>query len=91
MSDISPINRSSAAAMAHATRAVRQQPVEVSIPNRQADKVELSTASRLLSRLSELPDIRHDLVNRVRAEIANGRYETDDKLNAAIDNLAQDL
>ncbi len=91
MSDISPINRPSAAALAQATRALKQQPVEVNIPSRQTDKVELSTASRLLSRLSELPDVRHDLVNRIRQEIANGSYESDDKLNAAIDNLAQDL
>lgn len=91
MSDISPINRSSAAAVAQATRAMRQQPVEVSIPTRPTDKVELSTASRLLSRLSEVPEVRQDLVDRVRQEIASGSYETDDKINAAIEGLAEDL
>lgn len=93
MSDISPISRPSIAALnQNNTRAARPEAAAPSsAPARAADQAEFSTASRLLSRLSELPDVRSDLVNRVRAEIANGSYETDDKINAAIENLVEDL
>ena len=35
--------------------------------------------------------IRHDLVARVRAEIASGAYETEEKLRLAMDRLLGDL
>lgn len=91
MSEISPINRPSIAALTQNTRNTRQDTPVTNAPTREGDHAEFSTASRLLSRLSELPDQRTDLVNRVRAEIANGTYETDGKINAAIDALAEDL
>jgi len=37
------------------------------------------------------PDIRTDLVQRLRLEIANGTYETPDKLDAALDRLLDGL
>ena len=37
------------------------------------------------------PDIRADLVRRVRREIAAGTYETPEKLDAALDRLLEDL
>lgn len=91
MSDISPINRPSLASLTPAAKNGRSQPQQASAPTRQSDQVEFSTASRLLSRLSELPDVRTDLISRIRNEIAAGTYETDDKINAAIDNLVSDL
>ena len=33
--------------------------------------------------------IRHDLVARVRAEIANGEYETEEKLGLALERLLE--
>ena len=36
-------------------------------------------------------DIRRDLVERVRREIAGGTYETPEKWQAALDGLARDL
>jgi hypothetical protein len=39
----------------------------------------------------ESDDIRHDLVARVRQEIAAGTYETPEKWQAALDRLAEDL
>ena len=58
---------------------------------RGSDKVELSQCAQLLSRLAELPDVRQDLINRVRAEIADGVYDTPDKVDELLDELAQDL
>lgn len=36
-------------------------------------------------------DIRADKVAEIRAQIANGTYETDDKLNATVDKMLDDV
>jgi len=58
---------------------------------RPSDRVELSDRARYLSKLAALPDVRTELVDRVRREIQDGSYETDQKLDAAVRNLADDL
>jgi len=40
-----------------------------------------------VEKVRQLPDIRHDLVKRVKAEIAAGTYETPERIDAAIDRL----
>ena len=55
------------------------------------DTVEISTVARLAAKIQELPDIRTELVQRVKAELASGTYETQDKLDVAIDRLMEDL
>ncbi|MBI1369134.1 MAG: hypothetical protein GC162_10830 [Planctomycetes bacterium] len=57
---------------------------------RPGDSVEVSAAAQLLARLSDLPDVRHDLVDRVRSEIQSGEYETPGKLDAAVNALIDD-
>ena len=52
--------------------------------------MELSGISHLIQAL-KTNDIRTDKVANIKAQIANGTYETDDKLNSAIDKLADDL
>lgn len=51
------------------------------------DTTDLSGTDRLTRLAMDLPDVRQDLINRVRAEIAAGTYETDEKINGAIDTL----
>lgn len=55
------------------------------------DAVELSTTARLVNRLDQISGIREDVVTRVREEIEAGTYDTDDKLDLAIERLAEDL
>jgi anti-sigma28 factor (negative regulator of flagellin synthesis) len=56
------------------------------------DQVQISTVAHLKSLLAQLPDVRQDLVDRVRAEIASGAYDRDDKaLDIALDRLFDDL
>ena len=55
------------------------------------DRVEVSEHARLLDRLRRLPDVRTDRVENVRAAIESGRYETDERLNVAIERLLEDL
>lgn len=60
-------------------------------PSRPSDRVDISDRARLLSKLASMPDIRQDVVDRVRAEIASGSYDSDEHLDQAIKNLAEDL
>jgi hypothetical protein len=55
------------------------------------DRVELSERSRLLSQLRALPEVRTEVVDRVRAEIEADTYLTDAKVDAASDELADDI
>jgi len=49
--------------------------------------VEVSTLARSLSRLNQDEPVRQDLIDRVRAEIEAGRYDTPDKVDAAVENI----
>lgn len=60
-------------------------------PERPGDRVELSDHARYLDHLRHLPDVRHDRVQKVRDAIDSGRYETDEKINLAINRLFEDL
>jgi flagellar biosynthesis anti-sigma factor FlgM len=68
----------------------KQLPTEQSAPTRASDRLELSGASHLLKTLKS-NDVRTDKVANIRAQIENGTYEDDHKLNAAIDKLLDDL
>lgn len=57
---------------------------------RGADRVEFSAVATYLSKLRDLP-IRQDVVDRVRAEIAAGTYDTPEKLDAAVNELLADI
>ncbi|MEM9415848.1 MAG: flagellar biosynthesis anti-sigma factor FlgM [Planctomycetota bacterium] len=90
MSDISPIHRPSPATLDAVAKTVRPDtPAKTNA--RQDDRVELSNHARLLGKLNELPDIREGLVESVKSEIEAGRYETDERIEAAIEALVEDL
>ncbi|MCA9177250.1 MAG: flagellar biosynthesis anti-sigma factor FlgM [Planctomycetales bacterium] len=52
-----------------------------------ADELDLSQETDLVGRVHQLPDIRADRVAQIRAEIASGAYETEDKLDIALERL----
>ena len=60
-------------------------------PTAQADSVELSDTARFLARLRDLPDVRQDVIDRARASIDAGAYDSPDVLNTTADRLAADL
>ena len=83
---VGPINR--AAALTAAYRITEDlQPRSKPL----GDRVELSRHAVLLDRLRQLPDVRADLVDEVRNAIADGTYETDDNLTAAVEGLLPEL
>ena len=65
-------------------------PAAAGAPPSATDKLELSGNSNLLQTLQQ-NNIRADKVAQVRAQIDAGTYETDQKLNAAVDKLLDDL
>jgi negative regulator of flagellin synthesis FlgM len=46
---------------------------------------------RLDPQVTEIPGIRHDLVTRVRQEILAGTYDTNAKLEAALERMLVQL
>ena len=55
------------------------------------DSLEISTAGKLAARIHDAGMVRTDLVERVRSEIADGTYETPERLDATVDRLLDDL
>jgi negative regulator of flagellin synthesis FlgM len=84
---VGPINRAVSSSASSASAAVRAHSNGV----RKEDRVELSDHARLLDRLRSLPEVRQELVDRVRDEIASGKYESPEKLDEALQRLLQDL
>ncbi len=56
-----------------------------------SDRVELSEHARFLDIIRRLPEVRTDLIARVRGAIADGDYVTDKRIGAAIERLIDEL
>ncbi|MFP6693683.1 MAG: flagellar biosynthesis anti-sigma factor FlgM [Pirellulales bacterium] len=78
----------------------RLEPVQPSSPADQtsqasgvggSDEVTISEEAQLLARVNDIPDIRQDVVDQIRTEIADGTYETEDKLDTAISRLLDEI
>jgi flagellar biosynthesis anti-sigma factor FlgM len=54
------------------------------------DQVEISEAAQMLSRMQQ-PEIRTDKVDKARQAIAQGTYETPDKIEVAVNRILKDL
>ncbi len=92
MTDIAPIGSSPTQPVHHDAASVqRASDGQAASPSRGSDRAEISQVAQLLSRLDELPDVRQDLIERIRGEIDRGGYDSSDKIDAAIDALADDL
>jgi len=53
--------------------------------------LEISDVGRTVEQVNQLPDIRQDRVNEIRAQIAAGTYETEGKLEVALDRLLDEI
>lgn len=92
MNPIQSVAASNAAYKVQPTAAAKPAEATAAVagPARGADTVELSGVQTFLATL-KANDIRADKVAEVRAQIAAGTYETDDKLTIAADRLLDDL
>lgn len=55
------------------------------------DELQISELGQLLEKVHDLPDIRADLVAKIRGEIAAGTYETEEKLQIAVERLLDEI
>lgn len=69
----------------------RSQPGQEAAGARSVDRVDISPAAEAAIQASESGQIRHDRVNQIRAQIADGSYETPDKLDAAVERLLDEI
>jgi negative regulator of flagellin synthesis FlgM len=76
------------------------RPFEPSISRAQAvdaqreevtDRVEFSALAVLRAKYCDMPEVRGNLVARIREQIKAGTYETPERWDQAIDNLMEDL
>jgi negative regulator of flagellin synthesis FlgM len=58
---------------------------------RPSDRVDISPAAEAAVRAAESGEVRQELVNQIRAQIASGTYETADKLDVALDRLLDEI
>jgi negative regulator of flagellin synthesis FlgM len=55
------------------------------------DSVEISDAARLVEQTRDIPGIRQDRVDAIRQQITAGTYETETKLNIAVERLLDEI
>jgi len=67
------------------------QPQAPSQPGAIQDELQISDAGQLVDQVRQLPEIRQDRVDQVRAAIAEGTYETDEKLEVAVGRLLDEI
>ena len=82
---VGPINRPTG------TDASQRRTEPAATNARRGDRVELSDHARLLDQLRDLPNVRQELVQQIRDAIAQGQYETPEKINQALESLFADL
>ncbi len=64
---------------------------KASSPTPAADRVEISTEAQIAAKIAALPPTRTELIDRVKAEIKAGTYDTPEKLDKALDALMDEL
>lgn len=55
------------------------------------DQLDISPEAQLASQVRDIPDVRQDVVDRIRGEIRSGTYETDAKLDVALSRLLDEI
>lgn len=91
MSDIAPISGSVVDRTDHAAPVRRSEQSEAVAPRRGEDQVELSELSQYLSRLGQLPPVRQELVDNARRQIDRNIYESEDRIDAAVEAILDEF
>ncbi len=60
-------------------------------PSRRSPQVTPTELSRWIKKVKNLPDVRQDLVERVKSEIADGTYETPEKIQIAAERMLEEI
>lgn len=73
----------------HSSRMNNRQPAAEASPIQ--DELQLSDAGQLVDKVRDLPDIRQGRVDQIKAQIADGTYETEEKLGIALGKLLDEI
>ena len=60
-------------------------------PAASADEISISQEANLLSQIEDIPDVRQERVDQIRAEIASGVYETEERMDIAVSRLLDEI
>ncbi|MBC8355783.1 MAG: flagellar biosynthesis anti-sigma factor FlgM [Planctomycetes bacterium] len=74
----------------HSTRAANASAAQAK-SLAQVDQLDISHEADLVSRVHDLPEIRQDRVAEIRSQIESGAYETDEKLDGALERLLDEI
>ena len=55
------------------------------------DVIEISSIAKLAAQVHTIPEVRVDLVTRVKAEIETGTYETQERIDLTVDRLMEEF
>jgi negative regulator of flagellin synthesis FlgM len=55
------------------------------------DELNISDAAKAVDQVGQVPDMRMDRVQQLRTQIAQGTYETPDKLDVAVGRLLDEI
>jgi anti-sigma28 factor (negative regulator of flagellin synthesis) len=83
LGSVGPVNRTSL----HPAQANGTPRLEASFESAAVDRVEVSESARWLDVLRRLPEVRLDRIAQLRQAIDDGAYDSDDKLDVALDRL----
>ena len=73
------------------TRPQKPAPSAAPTSNAPVDELDISPEAELLAQAKDLPEIRADKVADIRAQIESGTYETDEKLDLALERLLDEI
>ena len=90
MDGVAPISRSSVVALSKPGRVDLGEDYTPA-PGRASDRVELSDQARRMSTALQVPAVRWEVIQRVRAEIRADRYLTPEKVDTAIERVLSSL
>ena len=90
MNDVGPVSPSSVAAGIKPD-GINHRVDHAPAPRRDSDRVELSDQARRLGTACRASTMRRDVIQRVRAEIKANTYETQEKLDIAVERVLSSL
>ncbi len=97
MSDISVIGNAAVGSIdSHAAPTKQSTPVEVitspeEVIAEPADRVEFSHHAQMIEKIHQLPSVRQERVDAIKAAISSETYMTSDKLDIAFDRLISEV
>jgi len=73
------------------SRPVEQPDPQAGAPAPIKDELDISAAAQLAEQAQAVPEIRQDRVAAIRAQIAEGTYETPERLEIAVERLLDEI